>query len=82
MENGFLCQNSILSSKMQYLLSLQLKSLLYLVIFNTQTIPYKKTIKYIAHTFLRLEDSSHDNLSSSVLFSLSIILNAIFFAKL
>ena len=42
MENGFLCQNSILSSKMQYLLSLQLKSLLYLLIFNTQTIPYKK----------------------------------------
>ena len=40
MENGFLCQNSILSSKMQYLLSLQLKSLLYLLIFNTQTIPY------------------------------------------
>ena len=35
MENGFLCQNSILSSKMQYLLSLQLKSLLYLLIFNT-----------------------------------------------
>ena len=32
-------------SKMQYLLSLQLKSLLYLVIFNTQTIPYKKTNK-------------------------------------
>ena len=42
MENGFLCQNSILSSKMQYLLSLQLKSLLYLLIFNTQTIPLKK----------------------------------------
>ena len=34
-------KNSILSSKMQYLLSLQLKSLLYLLIFNTQTIPYK-----------------------------------------
>ena len=48
MENGFLCQNSILSSKMQYLLSLQLKSLLYLLIFNTQTIPYKKPIKYIS----------------------------------
>ena len=48
MENGFLCQNSILSSKMQYLLSLQLKSLLYLLIFNAQTIPYKKTIKYIS----------------------------------
>ena len=43
MENGFLCQNSILSSKMQYLLSLQLKSLLYLLIFNTQTIPYKNS---------------------------------------
>ena len=49
MENGFLCQNSILSSKMQYLLSLQLKSMFYLLIFNTQTIPYKKTIKYISH---------------------------------
>ena len=42
MENGFLCQNSILSSEMQYLLSLQWKSLLYLLIFNTETIPYKK----------------------------------------
>ena len=48
MGNGFLCQNSILSSKMQYLLSLQLKSLLYLLIFNTQTIPKKKTMKYIS----------------------------------
>ena len=49
MENGFLCENSILSSKMQYLHSLQLKLLLYLLIFNTQTIPKKKTIKYISH---------------------------------
>ena len=40
--------NFILSSKMQYLHSLQLKSLLYLLIFNTQTIPKKKTIKYIS----------------------------------
>ena len=48
MENGFLCENSILSSKMQYLHSLQLKLLLYLLIFNTQTIPKKKTIKYIS----------------------------------
>ena len=45
---GFLCENSILSSKMQYLHSLQLKLLLYLLIFNTQTIPKKKTIKYIS----------------------------------
>ena len=47
MENGFLCQNSILSSKMQYLLSLQLKSPLCLVIFNTKQFHIKKTIKYI-----------------------------------
>ena len=48
MDNGCLCQNSILSSKMQYLLLLHLKSLLYLLIFSTQTIPYQKTIKYIS----------------------------------
>ena len=40
MENGFLCQNSILSSKMQYLLSLELKSLLYSILKQFHIIIY------------------------------------------
>ena len=47
MENGFLCRNSILSSKCSIWFHYS-ENQLFLLIFNTRTIPYKKTIKYIS----------------------------------
>ena len=47
MENGFLCQNSILSSKMQYLLSLQLNHCYIHWYWILKQFHIKKTIKYI-----------------------------------